>query len=113
MSDITTLLSSPLAPLAGPEPYFLSELTSLLVCDYPKILRTSKQFKERHHDRLVEIEQLAKTGSNKGVDPAMKGFDESGFTLRAAGSSLVWLPHDFMRDRIFSSSVERRLGTAL
>lgn len=109
VNDITTLLSPAIAPLAGPEPYFLSELTSLQVCDYPKILRTSKQFKERQRERLVQLEQLSKTGNNKAVGAVMAGFDEYGFGWKAVSANLQWLPHDFMRDRIFSSNMKRRL----
>lgn len=109
VSDIATLLSPAFARLTGPEPYFLSELTSLKVCDYPKILKTSAKFKERHKERLFELGQLAKTGSNKALLPVMEAFDAQGFTIKAAGANSLYMPRDFMRDREFASNVKYRL----
>ena len=109
VSDITTLLSEPFAPLTGPEAYFLSELSSLKVCDYPRILSTSKTFKLRHKERLSEIEKLAKTGSNKGFQALFEGFDRYGFNVRGASQNIQWMPRNFMRDREFSSSMKYRL----
>jgi len=109
VSDITTLLSEPFAPIAGPETYFLSELTSLKVCDYPRVLKTSRIFKQRHKERLGQIQALAKTGTNKGLDGLLNGFDKSGFNVRAAATNTQWMPRDFMRDREFSSNIQYSL----
>lgn len=109
VSDITTLLSEPFAPIAGPETYFLSELSSLKICDYPKVLKTSQLFKQRHRERLSEIEKLAKTGTNKGLEDLMNGFDKRGFNVHGAGSAARWMPRDFMRDGVFSSNMKYRL----
>jgi hypothetical protein len=109
VSDITTLLSEPFAPITGPETYFLSELSSLKVCDYPKILKTSTLFKKRHKERLTEISSLAKTGTNKGVEGLLAGFDKYGFSVRGAGPNIQWMPRAFMRDRIFASNMQFRL----
>lgn len=109
VSDITTLLSEPFAPITGPETYFLSELSSLKVCDYPKILRTSNLFKKRHKERLTEIQTLAKTGTNKGVEGLFAGFDKYGYNVRGAGPNIQWMPRAFMRDRTFSSNMQFRL----
>lgn len=108
VSDITTLLSEPFAPLTGPEPYFLSELSSLRVCDYPRILKTSQTFKQRHKERLEEMEKLADTGRNKGFQGLFDGFDRYGFNVRGAGPNMQWMPRDFMRDQEFSSNMKYR-----
>lgn len=108
LSDLTTVLSPAFAKTTGPEPYFLLELESLKVCDYPKILKTSKLFKERHKERLSELEKLAKTGVNKGINSVFSGFDESGYTSVAAGSAAQWMPRNFMRDREFAKNMKLR-----
>lgn len=108
LGTVTTLMSPALAPLVGPESYFLSNLMSLKVCDYPRLFKTSETFKKRHRDRLVAIQELAKTGRNTQLATVLENFDKNGVTQEAAGP-LVWaIPRAAYRDAQFKRYMDSR-----
>jgi hypothetical protein len=108
LGEVTTLMSPALAPLVGPESYFLSNLMSLKVCDYTRLFRTSDLFKKRHRDRLMDIQDLANKGSNKNFVGLMDKFEQGGVSIESAGP-LVWsLPRATFRDARFVRSMESR-----
>jgi tetratricopeptide (TPR) repeat protein len=109
IGEITTALSQPFEALTGPESYFLSELISLKICDYPKILKTAQLFKERHKERLTELSKLATLGSNKGVVQAMADLEHKGLSQVAVGANIKYMPRNFLRDREFLSHMRYRI----
>lgn len=108
LGDMTTALSPALVSFAGPESYFLANLLSLKVCDYPRIFKNSESFKKRHRDRLVALQELSKTGSNKGLIQALERMEVKGATVAAAGSNIDSIPRSAFNDRKFIQSVELR-----
>jgi tetratricopeptide (TPR) repeat protein len=108
MGDITTALAPVFSSVTGPESYFLSELSDLQVCDYPKILRTSRSFKERSRDRLKALEELASSGTNKAVNQAMSDIETKGLSVVAVGSNVKFMPRNFLRDGEFSRAIKYR-----
>lgn len=108
MGTITTALSPALVSFTGPESYFLSNLMSLKVCDYPRIFQTSDLFKKRHRPRLLELQELSKNGTNKGINQAIERMDQKGVNLDAAANQIESLPHNIFHDRAFIRAVETR-----
>lgn len=108
LGDSITLLSPALAPLVGPESYFLANLMALKVCDYPRIFKNSELFKKRHAERLNAIQDLAKSGANKNLAAIMDRFDKNGVSVEAAGPLVEWLPRAVYRDSKFIRFMESR-----
>lgn len=108
VSETVTLLSPALAPLVGPESYFLANLTSLKICDYPRIFKTSDLFKKRHRNRLQEMQELAKHGTNKSMSPLMLRLQQNGVSIEGAGPLVESLPRAALRDARFVRFMESR-----
>lgn len=108
LGETVTLLSPALAPLVGPESYFLANLMSLKACDYPRIFKNSELFKQRHRNRIVELQDLASKGSSKNSNALLDRFEKGGVSLEAAGPLIGSLPRSALRDRIFVKNLEVR-----
>lgn len=108
LGETVTLLSPAMAPLVGPESYYLANLLSLKVCDYPRIFKNSELFKKRHKDRLASLQELQKTGSNKNVHAIFDRFDRGGVTIEAAGPLVDAVPRATYRDQRFLRFMESR-----
>lgn len=108
LGEVTTLMSPALSALVGPESYFLSNLMSLKVCDYPRLYKTSEMFKQRHRDRLVDIQDLATKGTNKNAAALLERFERSGVSVESAGPLVTALPRAALRDAKFVRFVESR-----
>lgn len=103
-----TMLSPALVPLVGPESYFLANYLSLKACDYPRIFKNSDLFKQRYRDRLNDLQELAKKGSNKELGGILERFDQQGVTLEAAGPQIASIPHAALRDSKFLDEMSSR-----
>lgn len=108
LGEATTLLSPALSPLIGPESFYMANLMALKVCDYPRIFKNSENFKTRHRTRLEHLQELANTGSNKGLKDAMERFDKNGVSIESAGPTVEFLPRAVMRDATFTRAMESR-----
>lgn len=108
MGVITTALSPVLAPLAGPETYYLANLMAYRACDYARVFNTSELFKKRHHTRLSDIQELAQKGSNRTINQVFDRFEQSGVSQESAGSQVESMPRGLFHDRKFIQSMESR-----
>ena len=108
LGETVTLLSPALAPLVGPESYYLANLISLKVCDYPRIFKNSETFKKRHAERLEAMQELSKTGMNKNLMALFERLDQKGVTIEGAGPLVSWIPRAAYRDHAFLSAMESR-----
>jgi len=108
LGETITLLSPALAPLVGPESYYLANLMALKVCDYPRIFKNSEAFKQRHTGRLTAMQELAKTGSNKNLIALFERFDQKGTSIEGAGPLVEWIPRAAFRDAKFLRYMETR-----
>ncbi len=108
VGDITTALSPVLAPLAGPESYFLGNLMAYRVCDYSRIFNTSEAFKARHRLRLAAIQDLAQKGTNASLGEVFDRFDSNGVNAEAAGPKIESIPRTLIRDVQFIRLMESR-----
>ncbi|NJM09821.1 MAG: hypothetical protein HC883_02695 [Bdellovibrionaceae bacterium] len=108
LGETVTLLSPAMAPLVGPESYYLANLLALKVCDYPRIFKNSDLFKTRHKERLAAMQELAKTGMNKNINALFERFDQKGVSIEAAGPLVEWVPRAAYRDQKFVRFMETR-----
>jgi tetratricopeptide (TPR) repeat protein len=108
LGDITTALSPVLAPLAGPETYFLAHLLSYRVCDYNRLFENSETFKTNHRQRLLDIQDLANKGRNRATEQVFASFDKSGVSQESAGPEVASVPRHLFRDREFVKDMESR-----
>ncbi len=108
LGESMTLLSPALAPLVGPESYFLANLLALKVCDYPRIFKNSENFKKRLKNRLVELQTLNEKGANKNLNGLLARFEQSGVSIEAAGPLVESIPRASFKDRNFIKYMEQR-----
>lgn len=113
MSLSKTLLSEMLAPLVGPEPYFMQVLVEYRLCDYRGIFKTIKLFKSRYADRTAAIQTLAETGNNIAVDKAMQILFTNVSKISQLngenfGPNIQFLPRYFYRDRNLIAGVKAK-----
>jgi hypothetical protein len=108
VGESVTLLSPALAPLAGPETFYLANLLSLKICDYSRIFKNSDTFKKRQMGHLQAIQDLSKTGTNKDLELVLGKIDGGGVNLQAVGASVTALPRAALRDSKFVKFMETR-----
>lgn len=58
LAQLQSVMASPFESVVGPEPYFVSALTSLRICDYSAIFKTNENFKKRFVPRLQRMKTL-------------------------------------------------------
>ncbi len=108
LGETITLLSPALAPLVGPESYFLANLAALKICDYPRIFKNSETFKKRHTERLNAMQELSSKGTNKNFLALMERLEKNGVSIEGAGPLVEWLPRAAFRDAKFVRFMESR-----
>lgn len=113
-----TLLSDVLAPLVGPEPYYLQTLIEYRLCDYRAIFKTIKLFKLRYIERTKEIQNLADSGSNKALAKALKILFTNATKLASLkaenfGFEIQFLPRYFYRDQSVLKAVKEKKQIAV
>jgi len=108
LGETVTLLSPAMVALAGPESYYLANLLSLRVCDYPRIFKNSELFKTRHKERLAAMQELSKSGTNKHIHALFERLEQRGVSIEAAGPLVQWIPRAAFRDQKFIRYMESR-----
>jgi hypothetical protein len=106
LASLNTLKAPLFAPLVGPEPYFLTGLIHLRICDYPKVFDALKDFKERFRPRLVAIQELAKTGTSVAARAAVAKLASAPLEWKTIASEAGQLPRLFHRDEVLASRVK-------
>ncbi len=108
MGVVTTAMSPVLAPLAGPETFFLANLMAYRVCDYARLFKNSETFKLRHRTRLADTQELAQKGTNHAIDQVFASFEQNGVSQESAGALVESLPRGLVRDTAFVRAMESR-----
>ncbi len=106
LAQLNTLKAPMFKPLVGPEPYFLTGLIHLRVCDYPKVFDSIKTFKTEYRDRLVAIQNLANVGQTENSLKALTKLQSGALTLHTIISEANYLPRFLLRDREFIQHME-------
>lgn len=99
LADLKTLFAPPVKSEIGAEPYLLSTLIQLRLCNYNELFKVMKRFKEDIRPRHEAMQALAKTGESEASVHMLGRSAEAGQLSRmTAGPDLPNLPRLFWRD---------------
>ena len=90
----------------GPEPMFLHSLAELKVCDYPEVVTTLNQFRERFKTRAKDLMALSETSENKDVEDYINRAKKENVTLEKLGKNATRLPRFITRDEVLKQAIE-------
>ena len=93
----------------GPEPLFLHALAELKVCDYPAVVTTLNNFRDRFKTRAANLMGIADQAANKDVDDYIGRAEKETMTLSKLGKQASRLPRFVSRDEILSQAIATQL----
>lgn len=100
LSLVKTLTAPPVKYEIGGEPYLLSGIVQLRLCNYNELFRVMKHFKSDIQPRYEALQVLAKTGNSPAAEKFLSRSFEAGDVSRAtAGEDLANLPRMVYRDK--------------
>lgn len=96
---VKTLTAPPVKSEIGAEPYLLSALVQLRLCDYDELFKVMKRFKTDIKPRFEALKELSKSGRSNASDRFLARSIQMGQLSRAsAGPDLAELPRLSYRD---------------
>lgn len=98
LAQTKTLLSPQFQGAVNTEAFFLQSLSQLRICDYEGILTTHKTFKDKHRNRIVEIQNLSTSGVNEALRAVIKQAEKFPLKFEEMGDNVTKLPLLFYRD---------------
>ncbi len=99
LASVKTLFAPPFKAEISAEPYLLSSLIQLRLCNYNELFKVMKRFKEDIRPRHEAMQALAKNGESEASIHMIGRSIEAGQMSRVtAGSDLPNLPRLFYRD---------------
>lgn len=98
LAQTKTLLSPQFSSYIGSESYFLQSLAQLKACNYKDVFETNKMFKEKQKSRLVEIQNLSKTGMNEAFQKVIASAEAFPMKFADVGENARQLPQLFFKD---------------
>jgi hypothetical protein len=105
LAQLRSLKAPLFEPLVGPEPYFLTGLIHLKICDYPKIFDAIKEFQAKYRGRVVAMQQLARTGNSEAAQKAIAKLRTAPLAWKTIATEASQLPRLFHRDTILIARV--------
>lgn len=103
---ITKTLTVPeFTALIGPEPMFLHSLAELKVCDYPAVVTTLNQFRDRFKTRAKDLMAVTETSENKDVEDFINRSKKETVTLEKLGKTANKLPRFLTRDEVLKQAI--------
>ena len=107
---VKTLTAPPVKSEIGAEPYLLSALVQLRLCDYDELFKVMKRFKSDVKLRYEALKELAKTGATDASEKFLTRSIEIGQMSRvSAGPELGSLPRLVYRDAKIQSAFKDML----
>ncbi len=102
---VKTLTAPPVKSEIGAEPYLLSALVQLRLCDYDELFKVMKRFKTDVKPRYEALKMLAKSGQSEASERFLARAIEMGQVSRtSAGPDLAALPRLVYRDAKLQSA---------
>ena len=102
-----TLLSPQFAEVVNPESYFLQSLSQLKICDYKGIFATNQMFKEKQRARIIDVQNLTKTGMNNAFSNVIAKTNLLPLQAKDLGDSFLHLPILYYKDMTLQSELLR------
>lgn len=93
--------------LVGPETLFVRSLSQLKVCDYPGVLKTLNQFKDRFKPRAQSMVLLAQDANTPAVKSFIEMTKRRRHKLVEVGRIVNQLPHLVTRDESLYQNIVR------
>lgn len=98
LAQSKTLLSPQFSEVVNSEAYFLQSLTQLKICDYKGIFATHQMFKEKQKNRIVDVQNLAKSGMNEAYAKVINTTDQFPLLAKDLGDSFLHMPVLYYKD---------------
>lgn len=107
LSLVKTLTAPPVKHEIGGEPYLLSGIVQLRLCNYNELFRVMKRFKGDIQPRYEALQVLAKTGNSPAAEKFLsRSFDAGDVSRATAGEDLANLPRMVYRDKKLRSAFQ-------
>ncbi len=101
-----TLVAPAFTSQVGPEPFFLRSLSQLKVCDYPSVVGTLNDFRNRFKPRAGELTKLAESANTPAVSRLVERMKAKGeLKLTELGKDAAALPRFVTRDAALLQNV--------
>lgn len=100
LAQLRTIKAPMFESLVGPEPFFLTGLIHLKVCDYPAIFESIKEFKTKFRPRLVAMQSLAQNGTSEAAAKVVAKLRTQPLTWKTIAPEAGRLPRLFHRDEL-------------
>ncbi len=100
-----TLVAPAFSSQVGPEPFFLRSLSQIKVCDYPSVVSTLNDFRERFKPRATELKKLAESANTPVVSRLVDRLKKGPAKLTDLGKDAALLPRFVTRDSALLQNV--------
>jgi hypothetical protein len=100
-----TLVAPAFSSQVGPEPFFLRSLSQIKVCDYPAVVTTLNDFRERFKPRATELKKLAESANTPVVARLVDRLKKGPSKLTDLGKDAALLPRFVTRDSALLQNV--------
>lgn len=100
-----TLVAPAFASQVGPEPFFLRSLSQIKVCDYPAVVSTLNDFRNRFKPRTTELKKLTESASTPAVARLVERLKKGPAKLTDLGPDAAALPRFVTRDSALVQNV--------
>lgn len=100
-----TLVAPAFASQVGPEPFFLRSLSQIKVCDYPAVVATLNEFRERFKPRTAELMKLTESANTPAVGRMVDLMKKGPVKLTDLGKDASSLPRFVTRDSALLQNV--------
>lgn len=107
LAQTKTLLAPQFAEVSNTEAFLLQSLAQLKICDYKGVFETHQTFKAKQKNRIMSVQNLAKTGWNDSLTAFLKKADAFPLTLADMGETVQTLPLLLYKDKEFQKQVLR------
>ncbi len=100
-----TLVAPAFSSQVGPEPFFLRSLSQIKVCDYPSVVSTLNDFRNRFKPRATELKKLTESASTPAVARLVERLKKGPAKLTDLGPDASVLPRFVTRDSALVQNV--------
>ncbi|MGZ3771278.1 MAG: tetratricopeptide repeat protein [Bdellovibrio sp.] len=107
LAQTKTLLAPQFAEIVNSEAFLLQSLAQLKICDYKSVFETNTIFKEKQKARILEVQNLAKSGWNSAIEKVLNKVDEFPLTLNDIADAAPHLPLLIYKDIEFQKQIFR------
>ncbi len=94
----------------GPEPMFLRSLGELKVCDYPAVVSTLNNFRDRYKVRAKDLMAISESSENKDVESYIARAKKETMSLKKLGKEANKLPRFVTRDEVLAQAIATQVA---